>query len=306
MLNLPVEPEIRREKAILSLEGLSLGDSFGQSFFIEQDKARQQISSRQLPVKPWLYTDDTVMARSIVETLNKFGYINQDYLAQIFAQRYIKEPNRGYGSNAGKILREISQGIPWQQASSNAFHQMGSMGNGGAMRASPIGAYFFDDYQRVVKEAKASCEVTHSHPDAQAGTIAVAIAAAYCTRKGLKWDFTEPKSLLETVIEVTPGSNTRSRIKRAIALPFDSRLEFVISCLGNGVNLCAYDTVPIALWFVARNNSDFLEAIWQSVAALGDRDTICAIVGSLVSLVVGKEGLPKTWLEYREPLSLEF
>ena len=177
MKNLSVNHEIRIEKAILSLEGLSLGDSFGQNFFIEQDKAIQLINSRQLPTKPWLYTDDTVMAISIVETLKKFGKIEQDYLAQLFARRYTEEPFRGYGSNAGKILREISQGIHWKQASENAFSGMGSMGNGGAMRAAPLGAYFFDDYKKVVREAKASCEVTHSHHDAQAGTIAVAIAA---------------------------------------------------------------------------------------------------------------------------------
>lgn len=306
MLDLSTNSSIRIRNALLSLEGLALGDSFGQNFFIQQDKAIQQIKSRQLPAKPWLYTDDTIMAFSIVETLNKFGYINQNYLAQTFAQRYMEEPNRGYGSNAGKTLREISQGIPWQQVSSNAFSGMGSMGNGGAMRAAPIGAYFFDDYQRVVQEAKASCKVTHSHPDAQAGSIAIAVAAAYCRRKGLKNFSNDTKSILETVIEMTPESQTNSRIKRAMDISFDSRLEFVISCLGNGINLCAYDTVPIALWFVAGNNSDFEEALWQSVAALGDRDTICAIVGSLVSLIVGNEGLPQAWLECRESLPIRF
>ena len=293
----------RMEKALLSLEGLSIGDSFGQNFFIEQNKARELINLRQLPPKPWFYTDDTVMAISIVETLNKFQYIEQDYLAQIFAQRYIEQPSRGYGSNAGRTLREISQGIHWRQASSNAFSGMGSMGNGGAMRAAPIGAYFYDDYERVIHEAKASCEVTHSHEDAQAGTIAVAVAAAYCVRKNSSPNISE-KSLLDTIVETMPESDTKSRIIRAINIPFDSRLDYVIACLGNGSNLCSYDTVPIALWFVANNSSNFCEALWNSVAALGDRDTICAIVGSLVALSVGEEQLPKTWIERRELLSL--
>ena len=304
MKNLSVNHEIRIEKAILSLEGLSLGDSFGQNFFIEQDKAIQLINSRQLPTKPWLYTDDTVMAISIVETLKKFGKIEQDYLAQLFARRYTEEPFRGYGSNAGKILREISQGIHWKQASENAFSGMGSMGNGGAMRAAPLGAYFFDDYKKVVREAKASCEVTHSHHDAQAGTIAVAIAAAYCVRQSLKASMND-RSLLETVVKITPQSDTTSRIKRAINIPFDSRLDYVISLLGNGTNLCSYDTVPIALWMAAGYDDDFSEAIWHSVSALGDRDTICAIVGSLVALMLGKQNLPQTWLECREPVHLQ-
>jgi len=296
----------RIEKVILSLEGLSIGDSFGQNFLIEQNKAKQLINSRQLPVKPWLYTDDTIMALSIVQTLNKFGCIKQDYLANIFAQRYIEEPDRGYGSTAGRMLRQISQGISWRQTSSEAFSGMGSMGNGGAMRAAPIGAYFFDDYQRVVQEAKASSEVTHSHPDAQAGAIAVAVAAAYIVRRYSEKKSINNKSLLETVIEITPQGETKSRIKRAIKISDNSRLDYVISLLGNGTNLCAYDTVAIALWFVAGNSLDFSEALWKSVAALGDRDTICAIVGSLVALAVGKKQLPKAWIDCRETLSLEF
>ena len=59
----------RIEKALLSLEGLSLGDAFGQNFFVEQDKAIELINARQLPNKPWFYTDDTIMGISVVETL---------------------------------------------------------------------------------------------------------------------------------------------------------------------------------------------------------------------------------------------
>ena len=292
----------RIKKALLSLEGLSIGDSFGQNFFIEQDKAIQLINSRILPTKPWFYTDDTVMAISIVETLNKFRRIEQDYLAMMFARKYIEEPNRGYGSNAGKALKEISQGVDWRQVSNRAFSGMGSMGNGGAMRAAPIGAYFFDDYKRVVDEAKASCQVTHSHRDAQAGTVAVAIAAAYCVRLSLGLISSNEKDLLETVIEFTPQSDTRSRIKRATNISYDSRLDYVISLLGNGLHLCSYDTVPIALWFAA-GNDNYDDALWNAVAALGDRDTICAIVGSIVALITEKQ-LPKMWVESREPLTL--
>ena len=294
----------RIKKALLSIEGLSIGDSFGQNFFIEQNKVIQSINSRILPTKPWFYTDDTVMAISIVETLDKFKRIEQDYLAMMFARRYIEEPNRGYGSNAGRTLQEISQGVDWRQASNRAFSGMGSMGNGGAMRAAPIGAYFFDDYERVIDEAKASCEVTHSHLDARAGTVAVAIAAAYCVRLSLGLISSNEKDLLETVIEFTPPSDTRSRIKRATNISYDSRLDYVISLLGNGSHLCSYDTVPIAVWFVA-GNDNFVDALWNAVAALGDRDTICAIVGSLIALRVTEQQLPKAWIESREALTLQ-
>ena len=144
----------RIKQALLSLEGLSLGDSFGQSFFIEQSKAIQLINGRVLPKKPWLYTDDTLMAISIVETLNKYESIEIDTLVRAFARRYIEQPNRGYGSTAAKILREISEGVPWKQALTNAFSGMGSMGNGGAMRAAPHKSIFLRRLRKSYPRSK--------------------------------------------------------------------------------------------------------------------------------------------------------
>ena len=42
---------------------------------------------------------------------------------------------------------------------------------------------------------------------------------------------------------------------------------------------------------MANSDRDFCEALWKAVAVLGDRDTICAIVGSLMALVVGAQKL---------------
>jgi ADP-ribosylglycohydrolase len=45
-----------------------------------------------------------------------------------------------------------------------------------------VGAYFFDDEQAVIEQALRSAQVTHGHPDGQAGAIAVALACAFVTR----------------------------------------------------------------------------------------------------------------------------
>ena len=56
----------------------------------------------------------------------------------------------------------------------------GSYGNGGAMRAAPIGGYFWDDPERARKEAQRSAEVTHAHPEGQAGAAVRQVAADGC------------------------------------------------------------------------------------------------------------------------------
>jgi ADP-ribosylglycohydrolase len=48
--------------------------------------------------------------------------------------------------------------------------------------------------------------------------------------------------------------------------------------------------------------SGFEEAMWTTVAGLGDRDTTCAIVGGIVVLAAGSVAVPAEWLASREPL----
>jgi ADP-ribosylglycohydrolase len=71
---------------------------------------------------------------------------------------------------------------------------------------------------------------------------------------------------------------------------------------GNGARVSAEDTVPFVLWSAARNLARFETARWETVSALGDRDTTCAIVGGIVALCCGEVGIPADWLERREPL----
>jgi ADP-ribosylglycohydrolase len=297
---LPEDHAGRVERARTSLEGLSVGDAFGECFFCPG--AQRLISTRTLPVKPWHYTDDTVMALSIVETLGQHGRIDCDTLARRFAQRYRHEPARGYGAMAHRILSEIGAGVRWPEAAGQAFGGEGSMGNGGAMRAGPVGGYFADDFAAVVENARASAQVTHAHPDGQAGAIAVAAAAAQAWRmRGAKAKESR-STILEAAIEHTPQGKTREGLVVASKLSPDEPVEGAAEVLGNGSMVVSYDTVPFALWCAARHLDSYEEALWTTVSGLGDRDTTCAIVGSIVALAVGREGIPEAWIRAREPL----
>ena len=50
------------------------------------------------------------------------------------------------------------------------------------MRAAPVGAYFADDVEKIITESRKSAEVTHAHPEGQAGAIAVALASGWMVR----------------------------------------------------------------------------------------------------------------------------
>jgi ADP-ribosylglycohydrolase len=297
-MELPQDRPDRMRRARLSLEGLSLGDSFGERFFVPSKLARSLVAERVLPAPPWHYTDDTVMALSIVETLEAHGAIDRDELAQRFFRKYRADPRRGYGGMAHVVLRQIGAGHPWRRVSRAAFDGMGSMGNGGAMRVAPIGGYFADDLERAAAEARRSAEVTHAHPEGQAGAAAVAVAAGRAAGSP-----SEPEEILTAALAYTPEGETRAGIARALELPFGSTIAAAVGALGNGSRVIAQDTVPFALWCAARHLTHFEEALWTTVSGLGDRDTTCAIVGGIVSLAVGRAGLPSEWLAARESLA---
>jgi ADP-ribosylglycohydrolase len=287
----------RMQLVALALDGLSVGDALGERYFGVGDDL---IARRVLPEPFWFYTDDTEMALAIAHVLDRCGHIEQDELAAAFAQRYRRNPRRGYGATAHQILTAISNGKPWRHAAAAAFHGEGSMGNGAAMRVAPIGAYFGDDYQETAREAIRSAEVTHTHPEGIAGAVAVATAAAWASRR--QHEPGAPGALFDAVLDLTPPGETRSRIELARDLPAQATVAEAVRRLGNGSRVIAPDTAPFALWCAARHLDSYEEAIWSTLAAAGDLDTNCAIVGGIVSLAVGQSGIPAAWLSAREEL----
>jgi len=300
---LPADNEERMQRALLSLDGLSVGDGFGECFFASPAVIERRLEHQDSPPPPWFVTDDTMMALSIVRCLKRYGHIEKDALAAGFAREYDRDPRRGYGGTAHGILRAIGEGTPWQTAAGRVFDGQGSCGNGGAMRVAPLGAYFADDFERVVGEAKASAEVTHAHSDGQTGAIAVALAAAWAVGQREAADKGSP-ALVEFVLERLPQTDTYYRLKKALEVPLELSPRSAALFLGNGSQVIASDTVPFCLWCAARNANKYVDALWTTVSGLGDRDTTCAIVGGIVALSAGRESIPAEWLKAREPIQV--
>lgn len=291
------------ELAKTSLLGLSVGDAFGETFFGETDDISLRVHRRVLLSGTWPFTDDTVMGIGVYNILSWFGTIDQDELAKEFAANYLADENRGYGATARRILRNIAEGGNWIEESHSVFEGMGSAGNGAAMRSGPIGAYFHENTTEVIEQARLAAYVTHAHQEGVAGGIAVALAACICTRYGLNKQPLPADTLYDFVIDNMPDSNVRAKIKKAKTLPAAYDIRTIVSVLGNGTHLSADDTVPLALWCAANNTNSYEEAIWRGLEALGDRDTIAAIIGSIVVLSAGADSIPRHWIKQAEKFS---
>lgn len=290
----------RVSRARLSLDGLSVGDAYGQRFFKPDEIVEGLIASRAEPAAPWGWTDDTAMALGVVEVLLRHGRVEQDDLAETFARNYMNDRHRGYGAGQHRLLTEVHEGKRWQDATHRLFGGMGSFGNGAAMRVAPLGAYFADDVELAAKEARLSAEVTHGHPEGQEGAVAVAVATACAWRLREEELNVARAKLFEVVLQLVPQGDVREGIEVARDLPIDATVVRAVHALGNGSLILAKDTVPFTLWCATRHMDDYRAAIWTTVSGLGDRDTTCAIVGGIVA--GARSDVPKPWLENREPL----
>ena len=196
------------------------------------------------------FTDDTVLTVAIADAI----LTGRPYREAIldFGRRY---PNAGYGRS---FLRWLQTDDP---------QPYNSWGNGSAMRVSPVG-FAFSSEEEILKQAEATAEVTHNHPEgikgAQATALAIFHAKTGTHKEQIREDISEKfgYDLSRTVNDIRPT------------------YSFDVSCQG---------TVPEAI--IAFLDSDSYEdAIRNAVSLGGDSDTLACITGGIAEAFYG--GVP--------------
>ena len=226
--------------------GAIAGDIIGSRFEHAGIKSKEfELFNRQS-----VFTDDTVHTIALADSLlHKVPY--QDKLREYF--HYY--PNAGYGGRFRRWARS-PQPKPY-----------GSYGNGSAMRVSPV-AWFYEDLDRVLKEARHSAEITHNHPEGIKGAQAVA-AAVFMARSGSSK--AEIKSFVEDHFKYDLSS-TIDEIRKDYG--------FEVSCQAS---------VPQAI-IAFLESTDFEDAVRNAVSLGGDSDTQGCIAGSIAEAYYG--GVP--------------
>jgi ADP-ribosylglycohydrolase len=187
------------------------------------------------------FTDDTVLTAAIADAIltgSEYGEKLKEY--------FNLYPGRGYGAHFRK----------W---ATHSFSQpYYSMGNGSAMRVSPVG-FAFNTLDEVLREAQKSAEPTHNHPEGIKGAQATA-SSIFLARGGAG------KEEIKAYVE--------SHFNYDLKEPLDqirTYYSFDGTCPGS---------VPQAIRAFLESN-DYEDAIRKAISIGGDSDTIACIAGGI-------------------------
>ena len=224
-----------------------VGDIIGSRF----EHARIKTKDFELFSRQCTFTDDTVHTVAVADSL-----LHKTPFQVNFLRYFEYYPNAGYGNRFRRWARSVRP-LPY-----------GSLGNGSAMRVSPI-AWFYDSLAKVLEEAMHSAEVTHNHPEGIKGAQAVA-GAIYLARTGAG------KQTIREFVESRFGYDLRQSLAE-----IRPAYSFNVTCQGS---------VPQAI-SAFLEAADFEDAVRNAVSLGGDSDTLACIAGSIAEAFFG--GVPE-------------
>jgi len=235
--------------------GAIIGDICGSTYEFKNFKTSNP-SEIPLTSQNSDFTDDTVLTCAVMEALLR----NRNYKKEVYrwANKY---PKRSYGTNFSIWFTSFFP-KPYN-----------SLGNGSAMRVSPIG-WALNNLKETLEEAKRSAEITHNHPEGIKGAQAVA-AAIYLARTG------ESKDLIKNYLSDIFNYNLNRSLEN-----IRPNYKFDDTCPGS---------VPEAI-IAFLESSDFTSAIQNAISLGGDADTLACIAGSIAEAYY-KE-IPKELIEF--------
>ena len=294
-----MDPELLKDKFIGSLLGTLVGDALGmpvegygfRTIEEEYGEIRDMLDAR---LGPGTYTDDTEMMIAVAESLvKKNGFDGQD-MAQCFLANFHVE--RGYGGGTIQALSKVRSGISWEESGTFAFHG-GSFGNGSSMRIAPIGAFYYNNPNKLRSAAYGSSQITHTHILGKEGAALQAMAVSNAVRLDPQESF-DTNQFVKGLQELIPPAADIYRSKlTAVQALLDSphSKEDVVERLGH--DSTAPGSVTTSIYAFLSHYDSFEETVVFAVGLGGDTDTIGAMSGAISGAYHGKRGIPQRWLE---------
>ncbi len=301
-----------------SLLGLAIGDALGHptEFIASIDRIRAKFGPDGIRAfapsghhAAGTFTDDTQMTIAVARALTRAGKQSLDDLMRVMGEEFVawsQHPsnNRAPGGTCLAGCRQLAHGVHWKAAGVKE-----SKGCGAAMRAAPVGLYFFDNDDALVRVAAAQSTLTHAHPTGIASGVAAAAPVAWaCKGKGLDGMVAYTKAMVRKLtpeVLIDLGSNEADargvgvsemvQILDEIEPLLHEDHDDVCQLLGGA--WIGEEAVATALWCVLKAKGDFDESIIRGANSSGDSDSIACIAGSIAGALGGADALARHWID---------
>jgi ADP-ribosyl-[dinitrogen reductase] hydrolase len=294
------------------LLGLAIGDSLGNSSESMLPGARRRAYGEIRDYLPnscagsrraGVPSDDSQLAFWTLEHLLEHGRL----IPGLLAERFCSEQIFGSGATVRAFIRCFrDEGKEWFDAGRP------SAGNGALMRIAPVLVpHLHTPSPELWADAALAAMITHNDRASTASCIAFVHLLWECLGRDTA---PPPEWWIDTFLSVEPplegqaeyesrvpedeyrgplGRFVDARVRQALA----QDLDVVGACNRWFSGAYLLETVPSALYILARHGHDAEEAIVRAVNDTRDNDTVAAIVGAAVGALHGRDALPLRWRE---------
>ena len=223
---------------------------------------------------PGQYTDDTLQASALAETLARCGRLDQGDFSRRLVLVYRAHPEF-FGPTSRAVLDLIEGGVdPGDAARMVHEARGGSRSNGSVMRGIPVGIFY--PPPEVREASLAASRVTHF--DAAAGEASAFVnrmVSGMCRGE-------EAGTAFGHALAACRDPELRDLLRDYRAHPREPSLDAV---------LCTHCAVSVFM-----DASSFRDAVVTAVNLGGDADTVGAIAGGLAGARWGFHAVPASWL----------
>lgn len=243
------------------------------------------------------YSDDSQLAREMLQVFVRQQCFNHVTYAKHMGQLF--KENRIVGASGGVEGpgKRLAGGMVWNKAGNPAP----DAGNGAAMRAAPIGLFYFNNHERLVQAACDAALITHKDPRCSAGSLAIAGAVALA----LQHDPLDSSFFIDTLVQWTAAvdasfSQALSGLREWISMDAGQAYSGIVAAgdppQGGDGSLGIPDfVVGSVLWSLycfLRHPDSYWDTVCTALAAGGDTDTTAAMAGAISGARVGLPKLP--------------
>jgi ADP-ribosylglycohydrolase len=245
---------------------------------------KEFLGSEHHQLLPGQYSDDTMFSMCVAKSLIENSGFNPDDLSKRYVELFTSNTIKGFGKTTYYAIQNLVNGIHWSNSGI-----VGSYGNGTAMRAAPFGIFFRNDLYSLVNIVKIDSAITHASDDAEAGAIAIALAAAYAVNK-------DTDNLLEKILPHLPECKLRSIIASLDTFITSKYIKPKQAFMVLGTKANVVETVSSCLYAFLKYKT-YEEAVIAVIKAGGDTDTLGSITGALFAARDGTRNIPQGWMD---------